>query len=111
MIEKRISHYERSKMRCKPAFKVEVKNPVRSIRVQKLDDTTNVVTTVVETKTFVRADEMKPYKVSDFCLENLQAIGAPLEPQKLTASPHTAVSMAEKVLTSMNFDNNETDNN
>lgn len=44
------------------------------------------------------SDMLKKYRVNDFCLQNLLAIGAPLNPAHLNLDQHTALTVAETQL-------------
>lgn len=63
----------------KPTFKCE-----RNVLHQSIDN--DVVINTTSVKTVDRREEMKPYKVSDFSLHNLIAIGAPLNDVKMQGS-------------------------
>lgn len=85
---------------------------IRNVRVQKVDELTKRVITKVEKRTIDRAEEMKPYRVSDFCLDNLISIGAKMTPTHMAASPHKAISdMAATLETIDSNINNDTKNN
>lgn len=75
----------------------------RNVRVQVVDENTRSVKTKVELKTIDRAEEMRPYRVSDFSLDNLIAVGAKMTPAVLTASPHKSVTDMAATLESIDF--------
>lgn len=64
----------------------------RNVRVQVVNEQSRSLKTKVEMRTINRADEMRPYRVSDFSLDNLIAVGAKLNPTVLNASPHKSVT-------------------
>ena len=86
-----LSHCERCAMRFKNSSP-EKRDTVRKVRISVYDEETSRMVTKIEFKTIDRVEEMKPFKVSDFYLENLLAIGASLTPSHMAASPHKAVS-------------------
>ena len=98
---KPISHFVRTHTKMCPCPIIHTNLVEREVRVQKLDEVNQRIVTELQTKTFNRAEEMKPYKVSDFCLENLIAIGAKLEPTTLQGSANQVISDIATTLASM----------
>lgn len=47
------------------------------------------------------SDSLKKFRASDFCLQNLLSIGAPLNPVHLNLDQHTAMSVAEEQLSNI----------
>lgn len=86
------SHFDRCNCHVLTTVHLEFRPIGRKTRTQVLDKETNRLVTKVEFKTIDRKEEMKPFRVSDFYLDNLIAIGATLDPAQMTASPHKAVS-------------------
>lgn len=85
----------------------DIKTPKPSLQccrktiVQELDEGTQTLISVIKYKTIDRREEMKPYKVSDFAISNLIAIGADLQPSVLQGSQHFSISSLEKILANM----------
>ena len=98
---KPISHFVRTHTKMCPCPITHTNLVDREVRVQKLDEVNQRIVTELQTKTFNRAEEMKPYKVSDFCLENLIAIGAKLEPTTLQGSPNQVITDIVSTLETM----------
>lgn len=86
------SHFDRCNCAVRTTLQLEFRPTSRKTRTQVFDKETNRLVTKVEFKTVDRAEEMKPFRVSDFYLDNLIAIGATLDPAQMQASPHKAVS-------------------
>ena len=109
MKQKPISHFERTHMSSDCCVECSTKPTIRQVRVQSLDEKTNRIRTKIVMKTIDRAEEMRPYKVSDFCLENLTAVGAQLNPTHLSASPHRAITDMQRTLSNIDVEpsNNE----
>lgn len=84
---------------------------IRNVRVQSIDESTRTVITKVEKRTINRADEMKPYRVSDFCLDNLIAVGAKMTPTHMFASPHKAITDMATTLSTIDLNVNDSNNN
>lgn len=97
---KPISHYERihNYAHALPDVRVVTRPVVRLVSSKVFDEKSRRVITKFKKTTVVRSEEMKPYKVSDFFLENLLAIGASLDPTHLQASPHRAVTDMTRTL-------------
>lgn len=97
MKKKPLSHFESLQRRFvnKP---VRNKPTRRLVRTSTFDETIGRMVTRTKYETISRVEEMKPYRVSDFCLENLVAVGAKLQSTNLTASPHKAISDMQDVL-------------
>lgn len=75
----------------------------RNVRVQVVNEKTRTLKTKVEMRTINRADEMRPYRVSDFSLDNLIAVGAKMNPAVLNASPHKSVTDMAATLQSIDI--------
>lgn len=104
-----ISHFQRLNTKL-PLPEPHVKKPtVRCVRVQSVDENSRIVRTKIEKITVDRANEMKPYRVSDFSLDNLIAVGATLSATHLSASPHQAITDMAATLDSidLNYNQNE----
>ena len=97
-MDKPISHFERCRTRCQCDVVLPHRPIVRQVRTQIFDERSKTFVTKVEMKTIDRTEEMKPYKVSDFSLNNLIAVGAKLDPTRLDASPLKAVADMEQSL-------------
>ena len=102
---KHLSHYEILHTPCK--IKTDIKNtPVIRLKpFEVVDKTTGRVYKKLKKVSITRAEEMRPYKVSDFSLDNLVAIGASLQNVQLSSSPHTAVTDMVKTLSSLESNN------
>ena len=68
------------------------------VTTSNLDEDTGRMISKTELRTVDRKEEMKNYRVQDFCLENLLAIGAPLTPVQLEGSRDASMSAIEGVL-------------
>ena len=98
---KPISHFERTHyVSCAPP-NIAIKPVEREVRVQTLDPATQRIHTTIEKKTFSRAEEMRPFNVSDFALENLIAIGAKLDSTTLQMDMHSEVSAMATTLANL----------
>lgn len=89
---KPLSHFDRTHSKMCPCPITHTNLVEREVRVQKLDEVNQRIVSELQTKTFIRAEEMKPYKVSDFCLENLLAVGAKLEPTTLQGTANQVIT-------------------
>ena len=89
------------------SYEVSTPRPtVRNVRVQKVDEVNRRVTTKIEKRTINRSEEMKPYCVSDFSLDNLIAVGVKMTPTSMASSPHKAVSDMAATLDSIDIEPN-----
>lgn len=101
-----ISQFRRLNSRIPQCEPLERFVTCRNVRVQVVNEKTRSISTKVEKKTINRADEMRPYRVSDFSLDNLIAIGAKMTPTVLNASPHKSVSDMAATLDSIDLNQN-----
>ena len=85
METKNLSHRERLTKHCDCCVESSNLPTIRKVRVQRVVG--NRVINKVELKTIDRASEMKPYRSSDFAMDNLLAVGAKLDPTRLIGSP------------------------
>lgn len=86
---KPISNFQRrndSVCGCVDTFSCSHKQRQRLVNKQELDENTGRVLTKCEFQSYDPAAEINKFNVNDFCLENLTAIGAQLNPSKLEAS-------------------------
>lgn len=98
-----ISQFERLNTRvpkCEPLPPFVTR---RNVRIQVACDEKRTIKTKVEMRTINRADEMRPYRVSDFSLDNLIAVGAKMTPTVLNASPHKSVTDMAATLDSIDI--------
>lgn len=104
---KPISHFERKSQPLSIPISLP-RNPARrKTRVTTIDEVTGIHTTKCKIVSYDRVEEMKPYRVSDFSLDNLIAIGANLDDTHLSASPHRAITDMERTLSNININNEE----
>ncbi len=101
---KPLPHYERIRTNCAPVISLPCRPIIRKQRVNTFDENTGLMSTKVKYVTIDRKAEMKPFRVSDFSLDNLLAIGAKLDSAQLTASPLAQVANMEKTLSNLNFE-------
>ena len=109
MKKKHITHHERCCLSPTP-ISIERKPTIRKMRKQVYNPDTGMLSTSIEEVTVDRCEEMKPYRVSDFCLENLIAIGATLDTSRLEASPHQSITAMEHTLANIAHETNNNTN-
>ena len=79
---------------------------------QEYDERTKIICNTSEYTTIDRAKEMNNYKVSDFSLSNLMAIGAPLnEMSSIPGDRFRAIANMESQMSSIQRDINNNKNN
>lgn len=104
-ITKPLSHYEILHTPCKIKIDIEIPPVTRLARVEVVNENTGRVYHKLKKVTTTRADEMRPYKVSDFSLDNLISIGASLQNVHLVSSPYSAVTDMVRTLSSLESNN------
>lgn len=102
-----ISHFKRLNTRIPPCDPIPPFVTRRVIRTRVVDEKTRSIKVKTELKTFDRVEEMRPYRVSDFSLNNMIALGVKMTPTHLSASPHKSVSDMASVLDSININSND----
>ena len=106
---KMLSYSQRLGQRADCCVALPFKPCIRKVRVQSFDPNTNRISVKIERRTVDRAEEMRPYKVSDFYLDNLLAVGAQLNPTRLAPSPLKTVSDIAETLSSLDSNINTND--
>ena len=102
---KLISHFKRLSTPIPKDEPLKRFATIRNVRKQSADPETRSIRTVIEKVTIDRAEEMRPFRVSDFNLDNLIAVGAKLNPTHYAASPHKAVTDMAAPLSSIEVNN------
>lgn len=95
---KPVSHFERL---CIPTVESNFKSDRTMYKLQytkELDAKTNRVARKAKKVIKDRYEEMKNFRVSDFSLENLQAIGAELNPTMLSRSNINTIQEIESAI-------------
>lgn len=93
------SHFKRSHTPT-DVVPVERQSYRRECRVKSLSPVTGRMTLKIEYKTVDRYDEMKDYRCSDFSLENLVAINAPMQYSQMSMSRLNQADHVAEVLSS-----------
>lgn len=108
MKPKLISHFEHSCVRHIDDTPFEIKPTVRKIVTQSIHPHTGRVISKCEFRTVDRVEEMKPFRLSDFYLNNLISVGAKLNPVIMQSSPLKQVDEITSRLSSIDNTHNQT---
>ena len=88
-----------------PSYDVDKVNDRRMVHTEELDIATQRVIKRTEMQSINRVEEMKNYRCSDFCLENLLSCGVELKPCKLSGSSFVTLDKMEAIVNHETFNN------